>query len=145
VVDPVQPHDPSRARPLLADADFRDVAVLIRLSVDGRPMNEHHDVGVLPASINRHVACLRSVTKLGRMLGCMSWYIEIPGVKAERRRQTAGPRLDDVRRVLAATTGDSEAETRARAIILTFVCCGLRVSELCGLNPHDTDLNRGNT
>jgi integrase len=98
-----------------------------------------------PASINRHIACLRSVTKLGRMLGCMSWYIEIPGVKAEQRRQTAGPRLDDVRRVLAATTGDTEAETRAYAIVLTFVCCGLRVSELCGLNLHDTDLDRGNT
>jgi integrase len=98
-----------------------------------------------PASINRHIACLRSVTKLGRMLGCMSWYIEIPGVKAERRRQTAGPRLEDVRRVLAATTGDSEAVTRAHAMMLTFVCCGLRVSELCGLNLHDTDLNRGNT
>jgi hypothetical protein len=36
------------------------------------------------ASINRHLACLRSVTKLGRMLGMMSWYLEVPGVKAER-------------------------------------------------------------
>jgi integrase/recombinase XerC len=53
--------------------------------------------------------------------------------------------LEDVRRLLAATTGDTEAETRDYAIVLTFVCLGLRVSELCGLNLHDTDLARANT
>jgi integrase/recombinase XerC len=97
------------------------------------------------ASINRHLACLRSVSKLGRMLGMMTWFIEVPGVRAEKRRQTAGPTLEEIRRMLAATTGDSEAETRDYAIVLTFFCLGLRVSELCGLNLQDTDLTRGNT
>src|SRR5688572_20075240 len=81
------------------------------------------------ASINRHMATLRSVTKLGRMLGMMTWYLEVPGVKAEKRRQTAGPTLEDVRRLLAATTGDTETETRDYAIVVTFYCLGLRVSE----------------
>src|SRR3977135_4541685 len=72
------------------------------------------------SSINRHLATLRSVTKLGRMLGMMTWYLEVPGVKAERRRLTAGPTLADVRRLLTATSGDTEAETRAYAIVLTF-------------------------
>jgi integrase/recombinase XerC len=97
------------------------------------------------ASINRHMATLRSVTKLGRMLGMMTWYLEVPGVKAEKRRQTAGPTLADVRRLLAATNGDTEPETRDYAIVLTFYCLGLRVSELCGLNLEDSDLARGNT
>jgi integrase/recombinase XerC len=66
-------------------------------------------------------------------------------VKAEKRRQTAGPTLDDVRRLLSATSGDTEAETRDYAIVLTFYCLGLRVSELCGLNLQDTDLARGST
>jgi hypothetical protein len=48
------------------------------------------------ASINRHLATLRSVTKLGRMLGMMSWYLEVPGVKGERRRDVRGPSVDDV-------------------------------------------------
>lgn len=95
------------------------------------------------ASINRHLATLRSVSKLGRMLGMMTWYLEVPGVKAEKRRQTAGPAVDDVRRMLAATSGDSEGETRDRAIVLTFYCLGLRVSELCGLTLQETDLDRG--
>ncbi|MGH9142029.1 MAG: tyrosine-type recombinase/integrase [Vicinamibacterales bacterium] len=65
--------------------------------------------------------------------------------EAEKRRQTSGPTLDDVRAMLDATTGDTEAETRDHAIILTLVCLGLRVSELCGLNLHETDLARGHT
>lgn len=97
------------------------------------------------ASINRHLATLRSVSKLGRMLGLMSWYLEIPGMKAEKRRQTAGPTIADIRTMLLATSGESEAETRDYAIVMAFYCLGLRVSELCGLNLHDTDLARGNT
>jgi len=53
------------------------------------------------ASINRHIATLRSVTRLGRMLGMMTWYLEVPGVKAERRRDVRGPAVEDVRRMLA--------------------------------------------
>jgi integrase len=78
------------------------------------------------------------------MLGMMSWYLEVPGVKAERRRDVRGPSVDDVR-LLAATAGDSEAETRDRAIVLVFYCLGLRVSELCGLTLEETDLARGST
>lgn len=97
------------------------------------------------ASINRHLATLRSVSKLGRMLGMMTWYLEVPGVKAEKRRQTMGPTVADVRRLLEATSGDTEAETRDYAIVLTFYCLGLRVSELCGLTLEETDLARGST
>jgi integrase/recombinase XerC len=97
------------------------------------------------ASINRHIAALRSVTKLGRMLGMMTWHIEVSGVKPEKRRATAGPTVADVRRLLAATRGDSEAETRDYAIVLTFYCLGLRVSELCGLTIQETDLESGVT
>src|SRR5438094_10200262 len=77
------------------------------------------------ASINRRLATLRSVSKLGRMLGMMTWYLEVPGVKAEKRRQTAGPTVDDVRRLLAATSGNTEAETRNAAIVTVFYCLGL--------------------
>jgi hypothetical protein len=58
------------------------------------------------ASINRHLATLRSVTKLGRMLGMMSWYIEVGGVKGERRRDVRGPSVDDVKRFQMAVSLD---------------------------------------
>jgi len=97
------------------------------------------------ASINRHLATLRSVSKLARMLGVATWVLEVPNVTAERRRDTTGPTVADVRRMLAAANGDTEAETRDYAIVLTFFCLGLRVSELCGLNLQETDLTRGTT
>jgi integrase len=97
------------------------------------------------ASINRHLATLRSVTKLGRMLGMLTWYLELPNLKPEPRRDTRGPSVDEVRRMLAATSGDTEAETRDAAILVTFYCLGLRVSELCGLSLERTDLSRGTT
>jgi len=97
------------------------------------------------ASINRHLATLRSVSKLGRMLGMMTWCLEVPGVKAERRRNTAGPTIAEVRTMLNATSADTEPETRDYAIVLTFFAIGLRVSELCGLNLETTDLARGTT
>jgi hypothetical protein len=36
------------------------------------------------------------------MLGMMAWYLEVPGVKAEKRRRIAGPAITDVRRLLDA-------------------------------------------
>jgi hypothetical protein len=51
-----------------------------------------------PASINRALATLRDVSKLARMLGVVygGWYLEVPGAKAERRRDTRGPVIDDI-------------------------------------------------
>ena len=79
------------------------------------------------------------------MLGMMTWYLEVPGVKAEKRRHTAGPTITEVQTMLAATTADDEGSTRDYAIVLTFFCMGLRASELCGLNLETTDLARGTT
>jgi integrase/recombinase XerC len=100
-----------------------------------------------PASINRHLATLRSVSKLGRMLGVVNggWHLEVPGLKAEKRRDTRGPSVADIRRMLEATSSDTEGETRDYAIVLVFYCLGLRVSELCGLTLQETDLARGTT
>jgi integrase len=66
-------------------------------------------------------------------------------VKAEKRRQTTGPTVADIRTMLDVTNSASEAKTRDYAIVLTFYCLGLRVSELCGLNLQDSDLARGST
>jgi integrase len=102
------------------------------------------EANLAPASINRALATLRSISKLARMLGVVrgGWYLEVPGVKAERRRDTRGPAVEDVRRMLEATAGDTETETRDYAIVVTLFCLGLRVSELCGLNLEETDLAR---
>jgi integrase len=105
------------------------------------------EANLAPASINRSLATLRSLSKLTRMLGMVSggWYLEVPGVKGERRRDTRGPAVEDIKRMLAATSGDTETETRDAAIVVTLYCLGLRVSELCGLRLEETDLARATT
>lgn len=105
------------------------------------------DANLAPASINRALATLRSISKLARMLGMVvgGWYLEVPGVKAERRRDTRGPAVDDIKRMLVATDGDTETEARDAAIVVTLFCLGLRVSELCGLRIEETDLARATT
>lgn len=101
--------------------------------------------GLASGTINRHLATLRSVTKLARMLGLTTWAIEVPSMKLERRRDTRGPSPADVARMLAATSGETEQQTRDYAIVATFFCMGLRVSELCGLTLQDTNLEAGST
>lgn len=101
--------------------------------------------GLSSSTINRHLATLRSVAKLARMLGLTTWAIEVPGMKLERRRDTRGPSPADVARMLSATSDDSEQQTRDNAIVLVFYCMGLRVSELCGLTMQDTNLDAGST
>jgi site-specific recombinase XerD len=44
---------------------------------------------------------------------------------------------EQVQQMLAACNGRSFNGLRLRAIILTLLDCGLRVSELCGLSPED--------
>jgi integrase/recombinase XerC len=99
--------------------------------------------GMSAGTINRQIATLRSVTKLGRQLGMMTWYIEVSGVRGEKRRNTEGPTLAQVRQLLDTTAGDTEHDTRDRAIVVTFASIGLRVSELCGLNLQEVDIEHG--
>lgn len=47
------------------------------------------------------------------MLGMVrGWYLEVPGVRAERRRDTRGPETSDIRRMLEGTVDDTETATR---------------------------------
>jgi integrase len=60
------------------------------------------------------------------------------------RTQHARPgAFDALDPILAATSDDTAAETRAYAIVMVLFTMGLRVSELCGLNIEETNLARG--
>lgn len=99
--------------------------------------------GLSSGSINRHLATLRSVSRLARMLGAVVWLLEVPGLRPEKRRATGGPTMDVINRMLASCADDTEADTRNAAILTVFVAMGLRVSELCGLLWQDADLVAG--
>ena len=71
------------------------------------------------------------------------------GDQAEHQRDHGqarlGPKVADIRRMLGATSADTEVQNTRLHDCLTFYCLGLRVSELCSLDLDETDLGRGTT
>ena len=98
-------------------------------------------VGLKPATINRRIAAVRSLVKLGRTLGVLAWDIEIKGVKNEVYRDTRGPGLDGVRRVLNVLSRRSTPKAiRDTAIVRLMFDLALRCSEVTGLDVEHVDL-----
>lgn len=97
------------------------------------------------ATVNRRLAALRSVVKLGRTLGRVAWAIEIGNVKAEARRDARGPDAAGWRKVwkAAVARGDGPGAVRDRAILATLFDLALRRAELVALDLDDVDLAAG--
>src|ERR1043166_7273214 len=75
-----------------------------------RYRNELLNRGLKPATVNRRIATLRSVVAFARTLGFCSWELAVRGVKAQPYRDTRGPGVDGVRKMLLnlARRGDAE-------------------------------------
>ncbi len=102
------------------------------------------DRGLAAATINRRLAALRSLVKLGRTLGLVSWALEVPSLEARAYRDTRGPGRDGYLRLLAALKDRQDAKgTRDRAILRLLYDLALRRAEVCRLDVEDVDLERG--
>lgn len=95
-----------------------------------------------PATINRHLASIRSLVKLARLIGIVTWAIEIEGVKSEPARDTRGPSVDVIARMLAITPDDA-AGARDHAMIRVLFDLALRVGEVARLNVEDYEPQTG--
>src|SRR3954470_9513971 len=100
------------------------------------------DRGLAPATIARRLAALRSVVKLARTLGQVTWTIDIGSPKAEAYRDTRGPGLEGWRGML--TVARKRATTpkgkRDLALIRLMHDLGLRRGEVVTLDLVDVDL-----
>lgn len=100
--------------------------------------------GLQAATINRRLAALRSLVKLARTLGIVSWPLEVSNVRAQAYRDTRGPDRDGVRLLLdAAETARAPRGLRDRAALRLLYDLGLRRGEVVALNVDDVDLTRG--
>jgi integrase/recombinase XerC len=100
--------------------------------------------GLAPSTVNRRLAALRSLVKMARLFGVVTWSLETPGVHSQTYRDTRGPGRDGFRSLLAAQ-GDTTtpALLRDRAILRLLYDLGLRRGEVVSLDIADVDLAAG--
>jgi integrase/recombinase XerC len=122
---------------LARPGDANAIALGYRAHLSGR--------GLSPASTNRKLAALRSLIKLARLLGLVTWQIEVPGLRAEAYRDTRGPGVVAFRRLLAVLDArpDDRSVRRDRAAVRLLYDLGLRRGEAVSLDRDDVDLERG--
>ena len=97
-----------------------------------------------PATINRRLAALRSLVKLARTVGLISWRLEVEGMKMEGYRDTRGPGRIGFRDMLHVLDRRKDAKAiRDRAILRCFFDLGLRRAEVLHLDLQDLDRQAG--
>jgi integrase/recombinase XerC len=102
--------------------------------------NQLRDEGRLaPATINRRLAAIKSLVKLGRTLGLVAWTLEVPNLKSQSYRDTRGPGAAGARDMLTATPGLEEAAIRDRALIRVLYDLALRRDEAISRDWTDYD------
>lgn len=96
------------------------------------------------SSIARKLSTLRSFYKFLVKKGLVESN-PVEGILTPKRDKTLPTYLpvDDVFRLLDSIEADSVQAARNRAIFETLYSCGIRVSELAGLNVHDVDAPGG--
>jgi integrase/recombinase XerC len=97
--------------------------------------------GLSSATINRHLASLRSLVSLARTLGIIPWTLEVSNLKAETYRDTRGPGRLGFRAMLDALAGRTDAKARRDVALLRLLHdLGLRRAEAVGLDLDHLDL-----
>lgn len=136
------------------------VAVGWLLGLDGGRANEvvlryrthMTEAKLSPATIGRRLAAIRSVVRMARMLGVVSWSIEVSDPKVQKYRDTRGPGLSGWRamRVTAEAMADGGLPLRnvhphqgARDLALVHLMRGLalRRSSVIRLDLADVELD----
>jgi integrase/recombinase XerC len=93
------------------------------------------------ATVNRRLAALRSVVKMARTLGMVTWGLEVAGMRSQPYRDTRGPGRDGYKKLLAAAK-DQKPDKAARdtAILHLLYDLALRRGEVVALELMDVDL-----
>lgn len=98
------------------------------------------EAGLAPATINRRLSALRSVVQLARMVGRVTWALEVPNVEAGKYRDTRGPGVAGFRAMLAVAFRGTDAKScRDAALVRVLFDMGLRREEAvsCDLAHYD--------
>lgn len=95
--------------------------------------------GASPATINGHLAAIRSLMRFMRRAQVCQWTLDVASEKSRAYRDTRGPGLPAVRAMLRAAARQTNQRKAARdvAIVRLLNDLGLRRSELVGMDVPD--------
>lgn len=97
--------------------------------------------GLSAATINRHLASLRSLVHLAGTLGLVPWKLEVENLKAEAYRDTRGPGLNAVKAMLRMLSQRTDPKARRDLALLRLLYdLGLRRAEAATLDVEHLDL-----
>lgn len=103
--------------------------------------------GLQAATIARRLAAIRSVVRLARQLGQVTWELDVESPKAQAYRDTRGPGDDGWKairqRAADRARGGEPVRIRDRAILRLAHDLALRVSEVVGLDLVDVEEQGG--
>lgn len=94
--------------------------------------------GLAPNSIGIHLSAVRSLVKLGRVLGAITWTLEVRGPKPQTVRDTRGPDADGARKLLESTRGNACNHAMVR-LMLELGLRGIELRELQEKHLHLSD------
>lgn len=109
-----------------------------------RYVAEMEDKKIAPATINRRLAALRSLVKLGQVLGAITWTLGVRGVKSQKMRDVRGPTVEQVRQMMAAAQKQKPPARAARdtAMLALFFTLGLRGVEVRELKLENINFEK---
>lgn len=97
--------------------------------------------GLQAATINRRLSALRAMVRLARVLGMVTWALEVQNVRAESYRDLRGPGAPALRRVLATLKQSQNPKAkRDQAIIRLLHDLGLRRGEVVSLDVEHLNM-----
>jgi integrase/recombinase XerC len=100
--------------------------------------------GLAAATVNRRLAALRSVSRMGRVIGLVPWTLEVESEKAQSYRDTRGPGRNALLRMVSSLKASSTGKGRRDyAILRLLLDLALRRGEIVSLGLEDVDLNEG--
>jgi len=90
---------------------------------------------------NRRLAAIRSLVRMARMVDLVPWSIDVQNVKAKAYRDTSGPGLPAVQKMITAAGKGKNKHKALRdvAMLRLMADCGLRRAEVLGLDVCDYD------
>lgn len=97
--------------------------------------------GLQASTINRRLAALRALVKLARVLGLVTWALEIPNLKVDQSRDLRGPSRAALQRALAALEQRHGPKARRDLAILRLLHdLGLRRGEVVSLDLEHVNI-----